>query len=58
MFNNIPGIWKAKVDGFFVFLEPLPPGTHNLHTTISVINPKQATYNYAADLTYNLTVKP
>jgi hypothetical protein len=58
VFNNVPGIWKAKGDGFFVFLEPLPPGMHTLHTTVSVINPKQPTYNYASDLTYHLMVKP
>ena len=41
VFNNVPGVWKAKGDGFFVFLEPLSPGMHTLHTTVSVINPKQ-----------------
>ena len=50
VFNNVPVIWKAKVDGFFVFLEPLPVGTHDLHTTVSVANPIQSSYNYAADL--------
>jgi len=58
VFNNVPGVWKAKIDGFFIFLEPLPPGTHNLHTTTSVINPIQHQYNYAADLTYHLIIKP
>jgi len=57
-FNNVQGVWKAKVDGFFLFLEPLPPGTHTLHTTASVTNPIQPSYNYASDLTYHLIVKP
>lgn len=56
VFNNVPGTWKAKVDGFFVFLEPLPAGMHDLHTTVSVANPIQPSYNYAADLTYHLVV--
>jgi hypothetical protein len=58
IFNNMPGVWKAKVDGFFLFLEPLPPGNHTLRTTTSVINPTSPEYNYAADLKYNLMVKP
>ena len=36
----------------------LPVGTHDLHTTVSVTNPIQPAYNYAADLTYQLIVKP
>ncbi len=60
--NNIfdfkPGFGKGKVDGFFLFLEPLPPGNHTLHTTTSVFNPISPEYNYAATLTYTLIVKP
>jgi hypothetical protein len=58
VFNNVPGVWKAKIDGFFVFLEPLSPGIHTLHTTVSVLNPIQPQLNYAADLTYHLIIKP
>jgi hypothetical protein len=58
VFNNVPGTWKAKVDGFFLFLQPLPVGTHDIHTTVSVTNPIQPSYNYTADLTYHLIVNP
>ncbi len=38
IYNNTPGVWEANVDGFYLFLEPLPPGNHTLYTTTSVIN--------------------
>jgi hypothetical protein len=56
--NKNPGTYKAFVDGFFVFLQPLRPGTHDLHLTVSVVNPINPTYNYAADWNYHLIVKP
>jgi hypothetical protein len=58
VFNNVPGTWKATVAGTYVFLKSLSPGRHDLHTTVSVTNPIQPSYNYAADLTYHLLVKP
>ena len=58
VFNNVPRTWKATVAGTYVFLEPLSPGRHDLHTTVSVTNPIQPSYNYAADLTYHLLVNP
>ena len=59
VFNNKPGIWpKAVADGFYLLVEPLPPGNHTLHYTVSVLNPIESDYNYAADLIYNLMVKP
>ena len=58
IFNNPPGVWKAKVDGFYLFVEPLPPGNHTLYTTTSVLNPTSPEYNYAATLKYHLTVEP
>ena len=59
VFNNKPGLWeKAIADGFFLLVEPLSPGNHTLHYTVSVLNPIESDYNYAADLTYNLMVKP
>ena len=42
----------------FVFLEPLPPGKHDLHLKTNVINPINPSYNYSADLLYHLIVKP
>jgi hypothetical protein len=57
-YNNRPGTWRAISEGFFVFLEPLPPGNHDLHLTTSVLNPFNSSYNYSADLTYHLIVNP
>lgn len=56
VFNNKPGVWKAIADGFFLFVEPLPPGNHTLQFTVSVLNPIVSEYNYAATLKYNLEV--
>jgi hypothetical protein len=56
VFNNRPGTWRAINDGFFVFLEPLPPGKHDLHLTTNVLNPIDSSYNYSADLDYHLIV--
>jgi hypothetical protein len=58
IYNNLPGVWKAKADGFFLFLEPLPPGNHTLRTTVSVFNPIAPESNFAATLKYLLVVKP
>jgi hypothetical protein len=58
VFNNVPETRRAKVDGFFVLFEPLPAGMHDLHTTVSVANPIEPSYNHAADLTYHLIGKP
>jgi hypothetical protein len=41
----------------FVFLEPLPPGKHDLYLSVSVANHINPQYNYAADWTYHLIVK-
>jgi hypothetical protein len=58
VFNNRPGTWRSVNDGFFVFLEPLPSGKHDLHLKTNVINPINPSYNYSADLLYHLIVKP
>jgi hypothetical protein len=56
VYQNRPGTWRAINDGFFVFLEPLPPGKHDLHLTTNVLNPIDSSYNYSADLDYHLIV--
>jgi hypothetical protein len=58
IYDSMPGVWKAKTDGFFLFLEPLQPGNHSIHTTVSILNPMNNAYNYGADLTYHLVVPP
>jgi hypothetical protein len=58
IFNNVPGTFNSSnADGFFVFLEPPSPGNHELRLTTSVLNPTTPSYNYAAEVTYHLTVK-
>jgi hypothetical protein len=60
--NNIydapVGTYRAFADGYFVFLEPLPPGKHDVNLKVSVLNPIEPTYNYNADWTYHLNVVP
>ena len=60
--NNIydapVGTYRAFADGYFVFLEPLPPGEHDVNLKVSVLNPIEPTYNYNADWTYHLNVVP
>ena len=51
------GPYRAFTNGFFVFLEPLAPGKHDLHLSVNVANPIKPQYNYAADWTYHLIVK-
>jgi hypothetical protein len=51
------GTYRAFTDGFFVFLEPLPPGKHDLHLSVNVANPFKPQLNYAAEWTYHLIVK-
>jgi hypothetical protein len=49
IYDNSAGTFRALTDGFFVFLEPLPPGKHDVHLKVSVLNPIQQQYNYNAD---------
>jgi hypothetical protein len=51
------GPYRAFTNGFFVLLEPLSPGNHDLHLSVSVANPINPQYNYAADWTYHLIIK-
>jgi hypothetical protein len=57
IYKEKPGTYKAFTNGFFVFLRPLSPGTHDLHLTVSVTNPIKTQFNYAADWTYHLIAK-
>jgi hypothetical protein len=58
--NNIydapAGTFRSYADGYFVFLEPLPAGEHEVNLKVSVLNPIEPTYNYNADWTYHLNV--
>jgi hypothetical protein len=56
IYGSIPGTFRALADGFFVFLEPLPAGKHDVHLKVSVLNPIELQYNYNADWTYHLII--
>jgi hypothetical protein len=55
-FRSTPGTSKAIVDGFYVFLEPLSPGRHDIHFTGTIVD-VTGPYSYATDVTYHLIVK-
>lgn len=57
-FQSPSGTFPAMADGFFAFLEPLPPGEHTLVLEQSVLNPVQPEYNFASRTNYVLTVEP
>lgn len=54
-----PGPTKMVSDGYYVFLEPLPTGDHELHFVgTTVDNPTTGTTRLAIDAKYHLTVEP
>jgi hypothetical protein len=55
--NSIPGTFKSIADGFFIFLQPLSPGKHDLQLKTSVSNPITPTYDYSAEVIYHLIIK-
>ena len=57
IFDEPAGNHTRFVEGHFVFLEPLPVGTHNLNLKVSVLNPKDSAYNYSAETLYRLFIK-
>jgi hypothetical protein len=50
------GPFRAFTNGYFVFLEPPAPGKHDLQLSVSVVNPFNPQYNYAAEWTYHLVI--
>jgi hypothetical protein len=58
IYETPPGTFRGFADGFFVFLEPLPPGEHRVDLKVSVLNPIDPSYNYNADWTYHLIIEP
>jgi hypothetical protein len=51
------GTYRSVVDGFFLFLKPLPVGEHKLEFKTSVLNPTKTEYNYFQDVIYHLMIK-
>jgi hypothetical protein len=61
IFDNLSGTYQSYIDGFFVFLQPLPPGKHTLDLKTQVLNPPStpaAEFNYSAEMIYHLIVQP
>jgi hypothetical protein len=50
IYENKPGKFRGIVDGFFIFLEPLPEGKHDLVLKTNVKNPSVKDYNYASEI--------
>ena len=51
-FGYAPGVREVSIaDGYWVMLDPLPPGPHTIHFTSSAPD-------FALDVTYHLTVGP
>jgi hypothetical protein len=60
--NNLlgapPGNTQMISDGFWVFLQPLAIGKHEIHFSgLTVGNPTTGTSNFAIDTTYHITVR-
>jgi hypothetical protein len=54
-YGATPGSYDALIDGLFVFIKPLPVGTHELKYSIVQIKPNHDN-DYAAEITYKLHV--
>jgi hypothetical protein len=52
-----PGPTRAVSDGYWVILEPLSPGKHDIHFKASLTNPTTGILFYNDDLKYTLNVK-
>jgi hypothetical protein len=57
VFEADPGTFRSVVDGFFVFLEPLPPGRHEIRFYDRVLNPIESGYNHEKEVTYHMEVE-
>jgi hypothetical protein len=57
LFGSPAGQTQGIFDGYSVFLQPLPPGKHELHFSgLTPGNPTTGTANFVVDVTYHLTV--
>ncbi|MFZ0405725.1 MAG: hypothetical protein WAL79_07860 [Nitrososphaeraceae archaeon] len=53
--KEVPGIYKGITEGYFLFLNPLPPGNHTLYYEAATNPPNPNVYAQA--VTYHLNVK-
>jgi hypothetical protein len=52
-----PGPSSAVSDGYWVILEPLPPGKHDIRFKASLTNPITGILFYSDDLKYTVNVE-
>ena len=53
-----PQTSPAISDGYWVFLQPLPPGSHTIHSSGSLVDfTTTGTVNFASDAIYHITIK-
>ncbi|MFL6424047.1 MAG: hypothetical protein ACJ71R_10700 [Nitrososphaeraceae archaeon] len=53
-----PQTSPALSDEYWVFLQPLPPGSHTIHASGSLVDfTTTGTVNFASDVIYHLTIK-
>ena len=52
-----PGPSRAVSDGYWVILEPLLPGKHNIHFKASLTDPTTGIIFYSDDLKYTVNVE-
>jgi hypothetical protein len=53
---GVPGPTRAVADGYWIILEPLPPGEHNIHFKASLSNPKTGMSMYSDDQNYTVNI--
>lgn len=59
VFGGKPGFTPMLSDGWWILLEPLPPGKHELHFSGTIPdNPTTGTRGFANEVSYSLIVNP
>ena len=58
IYDSPVGTYRAFAEGYFLFLEPLPAGNHDVNLKVSVLNSIEPSFNYNADWTYHLNIVP
>jgi hypothetical protein len=54
---GLPGPTRAVSDGYWVILEALPPGPHQIHFKARLTNPLTDRLFYSVDVKYTITVR-
>jgi hypothetical protein len=55
-FFGVPGPTRAVADGYWIILEPLSPGQHDIHFKATLNNPETGMLIYSDDLKYTVNV--